>query len=111
MAGVKRGHLDEPGGVECFLIVLLFASALGVHKYMEALRKLRASSICPVGWRHAWGAVPWLVGTLTVTGIPPVNNLTGHNWMLTEKLACQIAKGQVAEMLAESTSQWYLRWP
>lgn len=38
----------------------------------------------------------------------PVNNFTANNWMLTEKPASQIAKGQVAEMPAESTFHWYL---
>lgn len=50
-------------------------------------------------------------GTTYVTGSEfPANNVTANNWMLSEKLAFQIAKGQVAEMPAGSTSQWYLLW-
>lgn len=55
-------------------------------------------SISHIHWLHVWGAVHWLVEVLTVTGIPPVNNLLPIYWVLTEKLACQIAKGRVVEM-------------
>lgn len=51
---------------------------------------------------------PWLVGTLNHDWYSPVNDVLPVIGCSLKKMACQIAKGKVVEMPAESTSQWYL---
>lgn len=55
-------------------------------------------------WLHVRGAVHWLVEVHHAWS-SPVNNLLPVYWVLTEKLACQIAEGPAVEMPAESISQ------